>query len=290
MKIWDWEQLWTVPVMIILVIVLIQKTTDPCQRQALPGGWLQMGTTNPVYPEDGEAARTVFVHPFSIDTCEVSNSKFWWNTPEPRQTDAHRYGWSYVWHYLYKGKDKDVEGVVPGQPWWLGIRGAVWDHPEGPDSDLSGRWDHPVVHISWNDADRYCRRQGGRLPTEAEWEFAARGGLHNALFPWGNDSLSDENGVYQANVYQGEFPNHPVAKDGYLATAPVASFSPNRYGLYNTVGNVWEWVSGGSSAMTKGGSFMCHSSYCKRFRIAARHSHSPDTTSLHIGFRCAYNS
>ena len=154
------------------------------------------------------------------------------------RTDAERFKWSFVFGGLLPDDFPPTRGVE-GAPWWRQVMGADWSHPEGPHSDLSERQDHPVVHVSWNDAQAYCAWTGTRLPTEAEWEVAARGGRVGAPFPWGNELEPD--GRHQMNVFQGEFPGGNTAADGYLGTAPVDAFEPNGFGLHNVCGNVWEW-------------------------------------------------
>jgi formylglycine-generating enzyme len=157
---------------------------------------------------------------------------------------------------------------------------------------LDGRWDHPVVHVSWQDAAAYCAWAGRRLPTETEWEYATRGGLDQARYPWG-DELTPK-GVHQCNIWQGRFPVQDTAEDGYSGTAPVDAFHPNGFGLYNVAGNVWEWCadhyrSGQEIRAMRGGSYLRHPSYCNRYRVAARTANSPDSTSGNLGFRCAAN-
>ena len=141
---------------------------------------------------------------------------------------------------------------------------------------------HPVVHVSLSDARAYCAWRGGRLPTEGEWEFAARGGLEGRTFPWGDELEPD--GVHRMNVWQGRFPGTNEMGDGFYGTAPVDAYEPNGYGLFNTTGNVWEWTGGG---VQKGGSYLCHASYCGRYRVAARQLVSADSTAGNVGFRCA---
>jgi formylglycine-generating enzyme required for sulfatase activity len=225
------------------------------------------------------------------------------------QTDAERYGWSFVFYGLLSEKIKDTHPQVAAQtPWWCAIPGAMWSKPEGEDSHIEERMDHPVVHVSWNDANAYCKWAGKRLPTEAEWEYAARGGLIHKKFPWGDELLPE--GKHRCNIWQGDFPAYNSLDDGYLGTAPVKSFEPNGFGLYNTSGNVWEWCNDwfspdfhktenrnnptgpmkGESKVMRGGSFLCHHSYCNRYRVAARSSNTVDSSTSNIGFRCVADS
>jgi len=193
---------------------------------------------------------------------------------------------------------------VAQTPWWREVEGSDWTHPEGPHSDIGGRADHPVVHVSWNDAIAYCQWSGTRLPTEAEWEYAARGGLVQKRFPWGDDR--EPGGEHLMNVWQGAFPSENTLDDGFAGTAPAKSFQPNGFGLYNMTGNVWEWCGdwfdphayrahtaadptgppSGTRKVMRGGSYLCHDSYCYRYRVAARSANTPDSSAGNIGFRC----
>ena len=274
----------------------------------IPGGEFLMGTMHrDGFPADGEGpVRKVKVNSFFIDSTTVTNAQFAEFIKETGyKTEAEQFGWSFVFHSLLSPEvARQVKQGVQETPWWLVVEGAYWYQPEGPDSGIDHRMDHPVVHISWNDAVAYCDWSGKRLPTEAEWEFAARGGLEQKIYPWGDQLLVDNH--HYCNIWQGEFPKSNTIEDGYEGTAPAKSFPPNGYGLYNVSGNVWEWCSdwfaksihtrggrdnpqGPNSGQTKiirGGSYLCHESYCNRYRVAARTSNTKDSSSGHVGFRC----
>lgn len=278
---------------------------------ALPGGSFLMGTDNPDgFPQDGEGPiRSVYLDPFSIDRDPVTNDLFQeFIRATGYKTDAERFGWSFVfWLHLPEAYLNDlVEDTVAAAPWWCKVQGANWQAPEGPGSNLQGRGNHPVVHVSFRDAVSFCNWSGQRLPTEAEWEYAARGGLEQALYPWGNKLRPK--GEHRCNIWQGEFPRNDTADDGYAGTSPVDAFPPNGYGLYSITGNTWEWCADwfhaefhrtadpknpkgppeGIARVIKGGSFLCHKSYCNRYRVAARSSNTPDSSTSNIGFRCAF--
>ncbi|XP_044772528.1 formylglycine-generating enzyme isoform X3 [Neomonachus schauinslandi] len=259
-----------------------ERPLAPTKMVLIPAGVFTMGTDDPQIKQDGEApARRVAIDAFYMDAYEVSNAEF--------EKFVNSTG------YLTE---------VAAAPWWLPVKGANWRHPEGPDSTVLRRPDHPVLHVSWNDAVAYCTWAGKRLPTEAEWEYSCRGGLQNRLFPWGNKL--QPKGQHYANIWQGEFPVTNTGEDGFRGTAPVDAFPPNGYGLYNIVGNAWEWTSdwwtvhhsvektlnpkgppSGKDRVKKGGSYMCHKSYCYRYRCAARSQNTPDSSASNLGFRCA---
>jgi formylglycine-generating enzyme required for sulfatase activity len=215
---------------------------------------------------------------------------------------------------VFRQTDREVD-LHDYNQWWSWVAGANWRHPQGPGSSIKGKENFPVVQVSWYDAMAYCKWAGKRLPTEAEWEFAARGGLVNNIYPWGNEHVNA--GKPKANSWEGEFPYLNEMKDRYMTAAPVKSFAANGYQLYDMAGNVWEWccdwydaayyVSSGKTAAVdplgpdksndpediytpkkslRGGSFLCNDSYCSGYRVARRMKSSPDTGLEHIGFRC----
>ncbi|RLV50541.1 formylglycine-generating enzyme family protein [Nocardioides mangrovicus] len=261
---------------------------DGARLVPLPGGRFAMGSEDAdVVPGDGEGpVRSVEVAPFAIDAVCVSNDRFAaFVEATGHVTDAERYGWSFVFEAF-----ATAEGDRAAQaPWWLAVAGATWRSPDGPGSTLAGREDHPVVHVSHADARAYCRWARLRLPTETEWEYASRGGLVGARFPWGEELTPD--GEHRCNIWQGEFPASNTVADGYAGTAPVAAYAPNGYGLFNTSGNVWEHTadvwSTPDTRVVRGGSYLCHASYCNRYRVSARTFTTVDSTTGNQGFRVA---
>ena len=278
----------------------------------LDGGKFLMGTEDDIgFPSDGEGPiREVKVGQFYIDECSVSNHEFeQFVRATNYRTEAERFGWSFVFHMFVPPKVRPtVTQAVAEVPWWWQVKGAYWRRPEGPGTNLKARWDHPVTHVSWNDAMAYCDWAGKRLLTEAEWEYAARGGLEQKRYFWGDELVPD--GKHMCNIWQGNFPDENTAEDGYKGTAPARSYSSNGFGLYDVAGNVWEWTAdwfdsafhidgprdnpkgppSGSSKTIRGGSYLCHDSYCNRYRVAARSANTPDSSTGNIGFRCAVDA
>jgi sulfatase modifying factor 1 len=273
----------------------------------IAGGAFIMGTNEDYrYTGDGEGpARETTLGAFRIAKHSVSNRQFAaFVNATGYQTEAERYEWSFVFHLFLPDDFPDTRGVA-ATPWWRQVYGADWAHPAGPQSDLDGLSDHPVVHVTWTDAQAYCAWAGVRLPTEAEWEMAARGGLLQKRFVWGDEFAPK--GRTMCNIFEGSFPVENTAEDGYVGTSPIDAFPPNGFGLHDMAGNVWEWANdwfhttfhadgsrtdpqgppSGEAKVMRGGSYMCHDSYCHRYRVSARSSNTPDSSSGNLGFRVA---
>jgi formylglycine-generating enzyme len=281
---------------------------------SLPGGEFQMGYDGPqAFPNDAEGpVRSVKLSPFEIDAYCVTNDRFKaFVDATGYKTQAEGFGNSFVFYghlpVKYAKSLLRTRGVV-GLEWWLSVPGACWKRPFGEKSDLRGLGNHPVVHVSRIDALAYCAWAGLQLPTEAQWEYAARGGLAGKQMPWGDELTPG--GKHRCNVWQGKFPDHDTGEDGYKGTCPVDAYEPNGFGLYNTSGNVWEWCRDTfttkwhveTSDLTRidpvceeksdrfsqrGGSYLCHKSYCNRYRVSARMGNTPDSSATNAGFRCA---
>ena len=273
---------------------------------SLAGGSFTMGTDSPDgFPADGEGpARTVTLTPFCIAPTAVTNSQFAdFVRATGYITQAEQAGTSFVFYLQVPLCIRQAIRRYPmGLPWWLEVQDACWQRPEGAGSHVHDRAGHPVVHVSWNDAQAYCSWAGVLLPTEAQWEYAARGGLQHKRFPWG-DELGAEP---PCNIWRGTFPNEPAPR-WHPGAVAADSFAPNGFGLFNMSGNVWEWCEDGftpeyhraTAALdpvyaadtgrrsSRGGSFLCHDSYCNRYRVAARGSNTPDSSASNQGFRVA---
>lgn len=317
---------------------IIQGRASVEGMEKIPAGEFMMGTSGKEGRADEYPQHKVKLDAFWMDATEVTNAQFkkFVEATGYITTAEKKPDWEEMKKQMPAGTPKPDERTLvaaslvftppshavplndPAQ-WWSWKEGADWKHPQGRGSDIRGKNDYPVVHISWDDAMAYCQWAGKRLPTEAEWEWAAKGGLNDAVYPWGNEDI--EAGNIKANTWQGAFPHNNTAKDKYDKAAPVRSFAPNRYGLYDMAGNVWEWCSDwyhpdhyrqwantilsnpkgptGSfdpaepavpKKVIRGGSFLCNASYCSGYRVTARMKTSPDTGLEHTGFRCVKNS
>jgi len=300
----------------------------------IEGGTFMMGADNEQASRDEYPKHKVKVSGFYMDETEVTNAQFaafvkstGYITIAEKDVD-----WNELKKQVAPGTAKPADSMLLASSlvfkplkgdidlrdysqWWEWKRGANWKHPRGPGSDIAGKENHPVVHVSWDDAMAYCKWAGKRLPTEAEWEWAARGGLENNIYSWGNEPV-DKNKP-KCNSWQGKFPAYNSGKDGYQGSAPVKSYAPNGYGLYDMAGNVWEWCfdwydffyygkvkditsvnpKGPAKSFdpdepyslkhtTRGGSFLCNDSYCSGYRVSRRMKSSADTGLEHLGFRC----
>jgi len=292
-------------------IVIVQPSmvgSHRIQQSQIPAGTMMMGdSSGDRNPGDGETPlHEVILGPFEIDTTSVTNDDFARFVADTGyKTEAETWGFSAVFHLAIAAPDEDIMGPAAGTPWWLGVRGSDWAHPEGRGSTVAGRGDHPTVHVSWNDAMAYCAWAERRLPTEAEWEYSARGGLVRTKYPWGDAEV--DSGGWRANIFQGDFPRRNTGEDGWLTTAPVRTFEPNGFGLWQPIGNVWEWCEDwfeatyyagspridprgpdeGSARVMRGGSYLCHPSYCNRYRNSGRSANTPESSMGNAGFRTA---
>lgn len=304
----------------------------------IEGGVFEMGADNDQGRNDEKPKHSVKLKGFYMDITEVTNEQFakFVKATGYITTAEKDVNWEEIKTTLPPDTKKPEPELlkaaslvfVPTQnavnlqdysQWWHWTHGADWKHPKGPQSNIIGKEKFPVVHVSWDDAVAYCQWAGKRLPTEAEWEFAARGNLKNNIYTWGDEKV--ELGKNKCNYWQGDFPNKNETKDGFYGAAPVKSFAMNGYGLHDMAGNVWEWCAdlyhqdyykqtehisliknptgpnksfdADEPTLTKrvirGGSFLCNESYCSGYRVAARMKTSPDSGMEHLGFRCASN-
>ncbi len=285
-----------------------EKTSTDFASVKVSGGIAFLGTNRPQIPDDGESPFCKKrLRPFRIGQTAVTNQEFREFVDETGYvTDAERYGWSFVFW-------SDVSKLVPatrgvqGAGWWRRVDGATWKDINGPGTEAEFWYpDHPVVQVSHADASAYALWAGGRLPSELEWEHAARAGQGDVPFPWGDTDPNDTDN-FPCNIWQGDFPYFNTGLDGWKTTAPAKSYQPNALGLYNMIGNVWEWTRDAywvksrkkhvrqrmsqmrGFKLLKGGSFICHRSYCYRYRIAARTGNSPESSTTHQGFRVVWD-
>lgn len=281
---------------------LIQSTDNDSEMSFIPTDKYILGTNYPVFPEDRESPeRSIIVEGFFLDKFEVSNGDFDRFVRETSYvTEAESFGDSFVFGGFLDEPTKELyhDYRVLQAEWWYRVNGTDWRHPNGPQSNINGHEDLPVVHVSWNDATAYCDWRNKRLPTEDEWEAACRGKKQRRLFPWGDNLMAKKR--HWMNIWQGLFPDHNSEEDGFYGPAPVDEFRQNEdLDLYNMVGNVWEWVADKWDAaeedrakeapnrVKKGGSYLCHKDYCYRYRCAARSQNTQDSSAGNLGFRCA---
>jgi formylglycine-generating enzyme required for sulfatase activity len=314
------------------------NTANHANMVWIPGGTFGMGADNKQSSPDEYPKHKVSVSGFWMDATEVTNAQFaaFVKATGYITTAEHKPDWNELKKQLPPGTPKpDDSQLVPASlvfsspghavnlndysQWWRWEKGASWKHPQGPKSNLIGKANYPVVQISYYDAQAYCKWAGKRLPTEAEWEWAARGGLKDKIYPWGNEPVNV--GKPRGNFWQGEFPAHNDMTDKFYGSAPVKSFNPNGYQLYDMAGNVWEWCADlynyqyyaqvnkpagisnpkgpqksldpeepyATKHVVRGGSFLCNDSYCSGYRVARRMKESEDSSSENLGFRCVSN-
>ncbi len=300
----------------------------------VPGGTFMMGGDNNQAAPDEYPKHKVTVDGFWMDSREVTNAEFrkFVQATGYITTAEHKPQWNELKKDLPPGTPKPPDSLLVAaslvfkptdhpvnlndySQWWEWKKGADWQHPQGQGSNIDGKDDYPATQVSWYDAVAYAKWAGKRLPTEAEWEWAARGGLKNKIYPWGNESINQ--GKPRANSWEGHFPDYNSEKDGFYGLAPVATFKPNGYGLYDMAGNVWEWCADwynynyyatldkngvsnpkgpnksydpeepyANKKVVRGGSFLCNDDYCSGYRVARRMKNTPDTGMSHLGFRC----
>lgn len=278
----------------------------------IPKGKFLMGaTTSEGKDIDKELPQVeIYLDEFEISETTITNKQFLEFIESTNYvTTAEKYNASFVFYLLADEKLVETSRKAPMTPWWLYVEGANWKQPFGPGSSIENIMDHPVVHVSYIDALEFCKWEGSRLPTEAEWEYAARAGS-TSRWPWGDNFIL--NNKYHANIWQGHFPYENSQEDGFIGTCPAKHFEANTFGLYNVIGNVWEWCSNPraidlsefknkdykdfivnnissineeSEYAIKGGSFLCHDSYCNRYRLGARNGNTANSTSSNCGFR-----
>ncbi|NXX45297.1 SUMF2 enzyme, partial [Tricholaema leucomelas] len=266
----------------------------------LPGGKFQMGSSSLEKRIEEGPFREVTVKPFALDKYPVTNREFREFVRQKKyKTEAEAFGWSFVFEdFVSEELKKKVTQKLESAPWWLPIEKAFWRQPSGPGSSIKDRLDYPVLHVSWNDARAFCAWKGKRLPAEEEWEFAARGGLEQRMYPWGNKFQ-----LNRTNLWQGAFPQADTAEDGYHGVSPVAAFPPqNNYGLYDLLGNTWEWtaseyLAAGLSSrqraqnmkVLRGASWIdtADGSANHKARVTTRMGNTPDSASDNLSFRCA---
>lgn len=273
------------------------------EMSKIDAGHYLIGTNEPIFHSDREMPEHIVqTNGFYIDKFEVSNAEFSKFIDDTGYvTYAEKFSDSFVFQEFLSKSLREIyrDYRVANAIWWYKINNTFWKQPNGPESSIDDRMNHPVVHVSWFDAQAYCKWKSKRLPTEIEWEIACRGGKKSKLYPWGNKLMPQNK--HWLNIWQGEFPAGNTADDGYQSTCPVDQFKQNDFGLYNIVGNVWEWVdtnwrddeanvdSNTIEKVKKGGSYLCHKSYCYRYRCAARSSNTADSSAGNLGFRCAMN-